>query len=84
MSATDTPSPPEILIDAFFNPTDDLSGLSLYTRDDNVPMPTPKSLDESRPYVTLTFAQSLDAKIAGKGGKQLILSGNESMTMTHW
>jgi 2,5-diamino-6-(ribosylamino)-4(3H)-pyrimidinone 5'-phosphate reductase len=37
-----------------------------------------------RPYVTLTFAQSLDGKIAGKGGKQLILSGQESMIMTHW
>ncbi|KII93624.1 hypothetical protein PLICRDRAFT_102039 [Plicaturopsis crispa FD-325 SS-3] len=37
-----------------------------------------------RPYVTLTFAQSIDAKIAGVGGKQLILSGHESMVMTHW
>lgn len=37
-----------------------------------------------RPYVTLTFAQSLDAKIAGVGRKQLILSGQESMIMTHW
>ncbi|KAI4521207.1 bacterial bifunctional deaminase-reductase [Schizophyllum commune Loenen D] len=37
-----------------------------------------------RPSVTLTFAQSLDAKIAGTGGKQLILSGKESMIMTHW
>jgi len=39
---------------------------------------------EERPKVTLTFAQSLDAKIAGIGGKQLTLSGRESMTMTHW
>jgi len=38
----------------------------------------------TRPHVTLTFAQSLDGKIAGKGGKQLILSGRESMIMTHW
>jgi len=37
-----------------------------------------------RPLVTLTFAQSLDGKIAGRGGKQLILSGRESMLMTHW
>lgn len=37
-----------------------------------------------RPYVTLTFAQSLDAKIAGVNGQQLILSGKESMVMTHW
>ncbi|KAJ3976934.1 dihydrofolate reductase-like domain-containing protein [Lentinula raphanica] len=42
------------------------------------------SAEQSRPFVTLTFAQSLDAKIAGRGGKQLILSGKESMVMTHW
>ena len=41
-------------------------------------------IKEERPKVTLTFAQSLDAKIAGLGGKQLILSGRESMVMTHW
>ena len=40
--------------------------------------------DTTRPYVTLTFAQSIDAKISGAGGKQLILSGEESMKMTHW
>jgi 2,5-diamino-6-(ribosylamino)-4(3H)-pyrimidinone 5'-phosphate reductase len=40
--------------------------------------------DDTRPYVTLTFAQSIDAKIAGAGGKQLIISGEESMKMTHW
>ena len=40
--------------------------------------------DSTRPYVTLTFAQSIDAKIAGAGGKQLTLSGEESMRMTHW
>ncbi|GEM06577.1 hypothetical protein Rt10032_c01g0594 [Rhodotorula toruloides] len=36
-----------------------------------------------KPFVTLTYAQSLDGKIAGKGGKQLMLSGTESMTLTH-
>ena len=41
-------------------------------------------IKEERPRVTLTFAQSLDAKIAGIDGKQLILSGKESMVMTHW
>ena len=41
-------------------------------------------ITEERPKVTLTFAQSLDAKIAGIGGKQLILSGRGSMIMTHW
>ncbi|KAH7914721.1 dihydrofolate reductase-like domain-containing protein [Hygrophoropsis aurantiaca] len=44
----------------------------------------PPRSDLKHPYVTLTFAQSLDGKIAGKGGKQLILSGKESMLMTHW
>ncbi|GJJ70918.1 2,5-diamino-6-(ribosylamino)-4(3H)-pyrimidinone 5'-phosphate reductase [Entomortierella parvispora] len=35
------------------------------------------------PHVTLTFAQSLDGKIAGANGRQLILSGEESMKATH-
>jgi 2,5-diamino-6-(ribosylamino)-4(3H)-pyrimidinone 5'-phosphate reductase len=48
------------------------------------PGPHPRPDDISRPHVTLTFAQSLDGKIAGKGGNQLILSGRESMIMTHW
>ncbi len=39
--------------------------------------------DPNHVYVTLTFAQSLDAKIAGVNKKQLILSGKESMLMTH-
>ncbi|KAJ6504356.1 dihydrofolate reductase-like domain-containing protein [Mycena vulgaris] len=38
----------------------------------------------ARPHVTLTFAQSLDGKIAGPGGAALPLSGPESMRMTHW
>lgn len=36
------------------------------------------------PHITLTFAQSADGKIAGAGGQQLALSGQESMLMTHW
>ncbi|CAO3573297.1 unnamed protein product [Mortierella alpina] len=39
--------------------------------------------DAALPHVTLTFAQSLDGKIAGKHGQQLILSGPESMKATH-
>lgn len=35
------------------------------------------------PFITLTYAQSLDAMIAGKAGKQIILSGKESMGVTH-
>ncbi|KAI0275289.1 dihydrofolate reductase-like domain-containing protein [Gloeopeniophorella convolvens] len=48
------------------------------------PLPDLVPSDSTRPWVTLTFAQSIDAKIAGAGGKQLILSGEESMKMTHW
>lgn len=35
-----------------------------------------------RPIVTLTYAQSLDSKIALRG-RALLLSGKESMAMTH-
>ncbi|KAF8323941.1 bacterial bifunctional deaminase-reductase [Clavulina sp. PMI_390] len=40
--------------------------------------------DGSRPFVTLTYAQSIDGCIAGQAGKQILLSGKESMVMTHW
>ncbi|KAI8637980.1 dihydrofolate reductase-like domain-containing protein [Parasitella parasitica] len=40
------------------------------------------SLPDDRPFVTLTFAQSLDGKIA-KQGQQVLISGKESMAMTH-
>jgi 2,5-diamino-6-(ribosylamino)-4(3H)-pyrimidinone 5'-phosphate reductase len=36
------------------------------------------------PFVTVTWAQSLDFKIAGPGGKRVLISGPESMEMTHW
>ncbi|KAF9270693.1 dihydrofolate reductase [Marasmius fiardii PR-910] len=52
------------------------SFLKSLLRDDDLP--------KSRPRVTVTFAQSIDGKIAGVKGKQLILSGKESMIMTHW
>ncbi|PFH52228.1 hypothetical protein AMATHDRAFT_140603 [Amanita thiersii Skay4041] len=39
---------------------------------------------DTRPHLTLTFAQSIDAKIAGKHAQQLILSGPQSMRMTHY
>ncbi|GAA5986406.1 hypothetical protein JCM5350_002910 [Sporobolomyces pararoseus] len=42
-----------------------------------------KARQDGNVFVTLTYAQSLDAKIAGKGGKQLILSGKQSMELTH-
>jgi 2,5-diamino-6-(ribosylamino)-4(3H)-pyrimidinone 5'-phosphate reductase len=40
--------------------------------------------DNQKIWTTLTFAQALDGKVAGHGGRQLILSGKESMLMTHW
>jgi len=36
-----------------------------------------------RPYVTLTYAQSLDGSIAGRPGHPLPLSGAASMALTH-
>ena len=69
--------PPEIL-DSILGPLPE--GVKAGTE----PLPDLVPSDSSRPYVTLTFAQSIDAKIAGAGGKKLILSGEESMKMTHW
>jgi 2,5-diamino-6-(ribosylamino)-4(3H)-pyrimidinone 5'-phosphate reductase len=37
---------------------------------------------DKRPFITLTFAQSLDGKIA-KRDQQILISGKESMAMTH-
>lgn len=45
---------------------------------------TTAAKESGRPHVTLTWAQSLDAKLAGPGGARVILSGKESMLMTHW
>jgi 2,5-diamino-6-(ribosylamino)-4(3H)-pyrimidinone 5'-phosphate reductase len=80
-------TPPPLLLETLFPAHNSIpTGLSLYKGDDSdvESIPTPTSRYPSRPYVTLTFAQSVDAKIAGKGGQQLILSGKESMVMTHW
>ncbi|KAK9459757.1 dihydrofolate reductase-like domain-containing protein [Lipomyces oligophaga] len=37
-----------------------------------------------KPHVTLTYAQSLDSRIAAKPGTRTVLSGSESKTMTHY
>lgn len=44
----------------------------------------PRAATSTCPCITLTWAQSLDAKIAGPGGARVILSGPQSMEMTHW
>jgi hypothetical protein len=36
------------------------------------------------PYVTLTYAQTIDGKIAAEGNERLHVSGPESYDMTHW
>ncbi|KAA3648482.1 MAG: GTP cyclohydrolase [Chloroflexi bacterium] len=43
-----------------------------------------KSVDSSRPLVTLSYAQSLDGSIAARQGKALTLSGKASFRMTHY
>ncbi|EIW63974.1 bacterial bifunctional deaminase-reductase [Trametes versicolor FP-101664 SS1] len=77
------PRPPPILLDLYGLPASEAIHPSIYEESREASLFTPSN-DENRPCVTLTFAQSLDAKIAGAGGKQLILSGKESMVMTHW
>lgn len=37
-----------------------------------------------RPYVTLSYAQSLDGSIAARGGSPLLLSGVQSLILTHY
>lgn len=40
--------------------------------------------DKARPFVTLTFAQSLDSQLSIAPGVRTILSGSESKAMTHY
>jgi riboflavin biosynthesis pyrimidine reductase len=37
----------------------------------------------NRLHVTLTYAQSMDGIIAGPQGQQILISGKDSMVMTH-
>ena len=39
--------------------------------------------DETRPFVTLAYAQSLDGSITSKIGEPLSLSGEEASCLTH-
>ncbi|KAI0699384.1 bacterial bifunctional deaminase-reductase [Cerioporus squamosus] len=79
------PHPPSLLLELYgLSASPETHPSIFYASRDPEALPTPASSKTSRPYVTLTFAQSLDAKIAGASGKQLILSGKESMIMTHW
>lgn len=40
-------------------------------------------IEEQKPFVTLTYAQSMDGSIASKDRKPLRISGEKSMRMTH-
>ncbi|KAJ3485439.1 hypothetical protein NLI96_g4965 [Meripilus lineatus] len=75
--------PPKFLLGVLEPTISGTTPISIFAGDEGL-SPSPTSPQEDRPFVTLTFAQSLDAKIAGVGGKQLALSGKESMVMTHW
>ena len=85
MDARELPQPPSVLRELYgLSSTSETHTSIFYADRDASTFPTPTSPSPDRPFVTLTFAQSLDAKIAGAGGKQLILSGKESLVMTHW
>ncbi len=47
------------------------------------PLPSPKPAPNGRPFVTLSYAQSVDGSITRQRGQPLALSGQESMTLTH-
>ncbi|KAI0660610.1 bacterial bifunctional deaminase-reductase [Cubamyces menziesii] len=79
------PQPPAVLLDLYGLTVTPEEHPSIFDPSRETALPAPHSPEAvRRPYVTLTFAQSLDAKIAGAGGKQLALSGKESLVMTHW
>ncbi len=44
---------------------------------------TQESKNRPRPYITLSYAQSLDGSITARRGQPMALSGPEAMTMTH-
>jgi 3,4-dihydroxy 2-butanone 4-phosphate synthase/GTP cyclohydrolase II len=48
-----------------------------------LPTSTPKPVPNGRPFVTLSYAQSLDGSITRQRGQPMALSGQESMTLTH-
>ncbi|WP_420640794.1 GTP cyclohydrolase II [Candidatus Leptofilum sp.] len=53
-----------------------LNGRSPYT-------PPPKPMPNGRPFVTLSYAQSVDGSITRQRGQPMPLSGQESLTLTH-
>lgn len=72
--------------DALHYPTTDRTWLQAYLPPSpSSPQDEPTtSSDPSRPFVTLTFATSLDSALALAPGKQTALSGPQSKAMTHY
>lgn len=47
-------------------------------------LPPPQSIHPNRPFVTLTWAQSLDLRILAGPGQRTVISHLETKTMTHY
>lgn len=71
-----TMAPPR---EALYFPTSQSQQIDPY-----MPSPSPQSQSPSKPFVTLTFATSLDSQLALAPGVQTALSGPESKAMTHY
>lgn len=70
-------------VDALTFPPHQALQLEPYLPPPPPPPPTRNHYDD-RPYVTLTYAQSLDSQIAARPGARTLLSGPESKAMTHF
>ncbi|EDO16302.1 hypothetical protein Kpol_1053p40 [Vanderwaltozyma polyspora DSM 70294] len=47
-------------------------------------LPLKDDLVKDKPFVTLTYAQSIDARIAAQKGERTVISHEETKTMTHY
>ncbi|EPE08664.1 riboflavin biosynthesis protein [Ophiostoma piceae UAMH 11346] len=66
-------------------PTEDAAKLESYLPPRTLPAPSKATQDNSsRPFVTLTFATSLDSSLALAPGVRTALSGPKSKAMTHY
>lgn len=52
--------------------------------DDHVNINNNTNINNSYPFVTLTYAQSLDSKIAAAPGERTVISGKMTKSMTHY
>ena len=65
-------------VEKLYFPSHQRKLLDPYLPDPHGPLP------EWRPWITLTYASSLDSKISAGPGKQTVLSGSASKAMTHY